>query len=775
MQEKITFITNKEHKISCPTITMVDRPDVLINFLERCKRGEANTGFDTENNSLNHFKAEHLLKQFGNEEEVYVLDSTSIDHSFLNDYTDLNYLGQNLLYDYLIMGWNEGRPGIHFNNLSDLMIHEQIIGRGLRRSNSLESIHLRRLGVEYPEDKETRKDFIKMKRNKAVFNNIHIKYAGADIRVLFAILRKQQAIINQEGLGLRVYDIGDACIHILGEMCLNGSLLDKDKWLKVLNENKKLKKEIEIELDKELIKVGYKTKVRKRQEVIVYDLFGMDTPISNECKANVKYSSDIQILKIYDTLGLPVPMKKNNKTHLMMPSVAGEALEQYNLDNPGNKLYEFNKLLIELYGITKRINSFGINFLEHIYADPSKPNSKNNLIYGFHNPLTGKVHTRYKQETTENGRLSSGSDKTGKQKTKKLPTDVFFNSQQLPKESRYREPFILEPELAANDWWRTTIDLGSAELVILGAQARDTKLLDLHFNGDLHSHLATNGFNRIIRYIINNMSEQRARIELHELLRVNKVFEIVVAEDEKGNFLRFYTQDEKNAITRRRVEEALDTKGFVINKKTAKDIRDTVKNAVYGSLYGATGDRIATTLSVARDYGQMFLDSMYDELPIAFGYLKMKAVIAIREGYVIFNDRSKSRHIFNSWQEAKKWGKELTKSEIGDITRKTMNYIISGTQADMIKEGMVEVDKYFKTGTTKVLEQSWVAEQLMNEYGRKVDHKWIFQVHDELVFDHRYKPHANVAGKILTTVAGYYLNGLAEMGANIVTLKSWTK
>jgi DNA polymerase I-like protein with 3'-5' exonuclease and polymerase domains len=301
--------------------------------------------------------------------------------------------------------------------------------------------------------------------------------------------------------------------------------------------------------------------------------------------------------------------------------------------------------------------------------------------------------------------------------------------------------------------------------VILGAQARDTKLLDLHFHGDLHSHLATNGFNRIIRYILNNMSEQRARIELHDLLRVNKVFEIVVKEDEKGNFVRFLTQDEKNEVTKRRVQEAIGTKGFVINKKTAKDIRDTVKNAVYGSLYGATGDRIGTTLSIAKDFGQMFLDSMIAELPIAFGYLKMKAAIAIREGYVIFNNRSNSRHIFNSWQEANKWGKELSRTEIGEITRKTMNYIISGTQADMIKEGMVEVDKYFKTGYSKVLDI----------HSEPVEHKWIFQVHDELVFDHKGKEHAAIAGKILTTVAGYYLNGLAEMGANVVTLKSWTK
>ncbi len=760
MQDKVVFITKRNHKITDSRIEVIDSINPLLKYLDGAKKLGKDVSLDSENNSLNPFIAEHLLLQLGDKENRFVVDRTSIDNEFMLDYLDLSYLGVNLQYDYSILAWNEDkRNGIEPQNLKDLMVADQILNRGSGYSNSLEAIHKRRLGIQYPEDKGIGKSFTKMNK-KSILEDKHILYAAADIGCLHEIYEVQKQLIAQTNLNRRVYDIGFPLIPILGDMMLNGSELNKEEWNNILQENKALKIKYEKEMDSILVNLGYKTKIRNKEEIQVLDLFGNTYASSNQNVKNINYSSTPQVLKIFEYFKLPIPMMKDKETFQMKPSVGAEALEKYQIINYGHKLTTFINTLLLYKGVEKRINSFGLNFLYDIYPDPNKsidPKRKNNLIRGYYNPKTNKVHTKYKQEFTANGRLSSGSDSKnadGKQKSNKKRSEVFFNSQQIPKEIKYHQCFRLEDSLIHQGWFRTTFDLSGAELVILGALSGDTKLLRLQ-KEDLHSYLATAAYTKIVKYIINNMDPLRQKQELHDLFRANKVFESLVVTDEDGKYVRDYTTKEKDDITQHRIEYALKNKAFIVDKKKGKDLRDSFKNVVYGVSYGSKADKVAETLNIAKDYAQMVLNAMEEELPVAFGYLKRISQQAIKNGYIIFNTRTNSRHIFKQWLNAQAYQRDLSNAHKSEIERAAKNYGISGTQADMIKESMVECNKYLKEN--------------------KIPHKWIFQVHDELVIDHKGKEVGQILADISLSVCNKYLNGLAEMGVSVETGYTWNK
>jgi hypothetical protein len=270
MQNKITFITKrKDHEVSYHTI---DNVAPVIEFLKKEKESANLVALDTENSSLNPFYAIPLLLQIGNKEKAFVIDRTSVNCEFLREFTDVEWLGHNLQYDFSIIGWNEGKSPILLRKLNDIMVAEQIIRRGIICSNSLEALHLRRLGKPFPAVKNTRKDFIGATKNFK-FQDVHITYAATDILVVHDIFEVTMDIVNRSNLNRRVQDIGFKYIPILGERLLNGTMLDKEKWKIILNENKVAKIECEKKLDEELINLGYKTTVRKKQISTALSLF----------------------------------------------------------------------------------------------------------------------------------------------------------------------------------------------------------------------------------------------------------------------------------------------------------------------------------------------------------------------------------------------------------------------------------------------------------------------------------------------------------------------
>lgn len=769
MQEKLTFITKKnyngEELLQKWGINTTDNVEELHDFLNNTNE----ICFDTENSGLDPFKAVPLLESYSDGKKVYVVDRTSIDDLYLKDFENKLFIAANMQYDYKIIKQNYG---IELRNCHDVMIAEQIIGRGSGRSNSLDAIHERRLHFPMPDDKSVRDTFIG-RSGRELFTPEQILYSGGDVACLKPIVEVQRKLIKKFQLEKRVYEIGFPLVAILGDMHLEGINLNAEKWRERIKEDKRIRFEYECLLDKEVerlsinipsLRGGKYTRNRQKQDVAVLDIFGNTTTvISNQNIGNISYTSDQQVLDVFRRADLPLPMKLN-KSYTLQPSVAGEALEKYLIDYPDSPLKEFCKLLIKHSVYSKAINSFGEIFLNEYY----RPEGKGKKVkIGFHNPKTGKVHTQYKQETTANGRLASGDDK---ENDKKIGV---FNSQQMKKEPRYRHCFTLTQEEIDNDWWITTADLSGAELIILAALSGDKKLVELQAK-DIHSYLATAAFNKIISYILETFKEKstinivtdgngivneygdRDRVlsrvdqELYDLLEVNKIYKSKTYLNGEP-----YTAEHCHKLTLLRIAHVKKYGKLKIDKSKWKDIRDPFKNVVYGTSYGAKEDKIASTLNIPLLYAGLVIKAMRKELPISFNYLDKVSRKGVNDGYIIFNTRTNSRHWFKEVLQAKAYNTYLSKSEKGTVERACKNYGISGTQADMIKEAMVDLDKYIRANGIQA--------------------KFLLQVHDELVIKHKGKDFGTTIVRIMEEAANKYLNGIVEMKASYDTLHTWTK
>ena len=745
----IYYITHKEPNWKAKDVTLLDSTNKVIEMF----RNTDIIAADTENNSLNPILATPLLSQFSDGIHSYVLDNTTVDISFLKEFQKKQYLMQNGQYDYCILKWHYG---IELRNIIDIMMIEQILGRGSGRSSSLENIHLRRLGIPMPIPKSTRNDFLKMKYNP-IFQYEHIKYSAYDPLCYFPIYETQKPFIEQYHLNKRIYEIAMPVSPILGDMLLNGFTLNKVKWNEILQNNKSLKFTIECKLDNEIsrfskdyieLRGGKWTNNRRKEEGEQVGLFNDSITIGNSNTHNVSYSSLNDLVKFFKIIKEPIPQKKDKKGEYR-DSFAEEALEQYKINNPSSRVTTFINYLLEYRELEKAINSFGEIFLrDRIKASKTKNSKK--FKRGYMNPITNKIHTIYKQEFTKNGRLSSGEG--GKSKAEdKLG---LYNSQQTKKENKYRNCFTLTQQEIDDDTWITTFDLDGAELRILASHSQDQALIKILTSGeDIHSYLATKSYNKIFRYILNTMSPNRAYDELANLLMPNRLQNDLEKEIGKNEFIP-YTKEELLLIQKDRVRNVIEKGGIVIDKKKYIDIRNPTKNAHYGINYGATESKIAETLNIAPYYSELYMQGLEEAIPNAMRYLKRVAKDAVRNGYIIFNNRTNSRHWFKSWLDAKTFGRELSFKERSDIERAAKNYGISGTQADMIKECMVAIQSYI-------------------DINNIIDFKWLLQVHDELVFKHKRKEFGEKEiAPIITKTCNLYLKDI-EMKVSGYTGHYW--
>ena len=299
-------------------------------------------------------------------------------------------------------------------------------------------------------------------------------------------------------------------------------------------------------------------------------------------------------------------------------------------------MIEFINVLLEFKVILKEIDSFGEIFLRE-YMKQGKTGNK--MKRGYYQPKTDKIHTIYKQEFTANGRLSSGGDKKGKD-------DIgigFDNSQNWPKKEHVRSCITLTQQEIADGWWICTVDLTAAELVILASKSQDTNLM-LHCRRDLHSYLATHSYTNIVQYCRSTMVSNRCYDELYQLLKVNrlqKAYRISEGNINGIDITRLPTKQEIDSITKQRVEEALDTNAITIDKKKYPDIREPYKNCTYGVTYGAKDDKIAGTLNIAPYYAKLAMEGIYHAIPQAMAFLDTMARKAVREGYIVCNDRTR--------------------------------------------------------------------------------------------------------------------------------------
>ena len=299
---------------------------------------------------------------------------------------------------------------IELERVYDTMLAEQLLYLGLHRKAGLQHLVSKYLHLNMP------KDIGRTFQNyNQEYQEYQLRYAANDVVVLKDIYNLQLLKLRQDDL-MRAAQLEFDFIKPMAEMELNGMLLDVPQWRSILGE-------MVVERDRSRIQLADAF----NQTIDQTTLFGVSL---------LNLDSPAQVIKCLGNLGVEVESSdvKELKKHKKNPIV---------------------KLLLDYRKYSKFITTYGEPMIDRIH------------------PLTGRLHTRFKQ-MVDTGRMSSSNP----------------NLQNIPKEQKYRACFVARP-----GYKLITCDMSQAELRILAAYSQDPVFLDAFAKGlDLHARTAADLF-----------------------------------------------------------------------------------------------------------------------------------------------------------------------------------------------------------------------------------------------------------------------------------------
>lgn len=743
----IYFITNK------PEYNQVTEEEGILEVKTSITKEEEKwlidlpiIGFDLETNELDPYTGSILLVILGNKEHQYVFDAITYDCTLLfNKFSDDKvYLAANGKFDYKFVKWYFGKV---IKKIFDVMIAEQRLIQGTGLSSSLGAIVERRLGIIM--NKDIRQEFVHVNPKTFKFKNKHIIYGAGDINKLFDIRDKQKKKIAERGMEFLIYHIEFPLIRRLADIEMEGIEIHEDKWRDILKSNKEKRFKSEIKLDEELrmvrewhcleddlkyISGGIWDRQRtKTPEVEQIDLFGEISAPSTKSKAKSKsafinYSSTDVLLNIFGRLGQPAPtanpVTKESGPYIIPQYVWKSTKTQgkFVVDKTTPHPYRFTtgKGSIESYLIevpSTPIKEFIKELVEYRKHCTRINTFGESFLKKYKNKVTGRYHTVYRQCHAVTGRLQSGDKKNN-----------LYNSQNIPKDIEYRECFY-----SGTDYISTT-DLSGAEAVIMIDKAKDEKFYEIAIKkDDAHSPFATMIWNLIgktrMKLGINRNNHDKTPLELATM---------------------------------------------IVTKKENKDVRTLFKNVTFAIIYRAGKKKVGKMLNIDVDEAGMGIQVMRNTIPKTFKMIDENVRFALNNGYLILNERTKSRIWYPEILKWKQIGQDPPGGVLHEVTNSAANSPIQGTQADMMKEAIVYI----------------MDEADRQDIVKKYNFAILKQVHDEIV--HRQNnievkiEFRNDNGEIemvtipefvkkwMSQVSNRYLSFII-MPAEQITLKTWTK
>ncbi len=372
---------------------------------------------DTETTGFDPYTKKPVLAQIGVPGKAYVFD---IRHDTQHSSVHLEHLKPVLANKSILkllqnavfdMKMIKVHGGFYLENIYDTMLVEQLFNLGkLGRGASLADIIQKYLGLIMPkEPASTFQDY------DQIYKPYQLEYAANDVSILSLVRDLQAPRIASEGFE-NVCRLEFEFTKPMCEMELNGITLNQDKW-RLMMKDIEVERQERFDLIQQLLTKNYGQNI----------LFGA---------AVVNLDSPKQLLKALSNYGLN------------LDSTAEAALKRYKDVPVVNSLLAFRKL-------NKLISTYGESLLEKI------------------NPVTGRLHTRFRQMVST-GRMSSSAP----------------NLQNIPKKQKYRSCFIAKPGYSL-----VTADMSGAELRILGNISEDAVFIECYANGiDLHTRTASEVF-----------------------------------------------------------------------------------------------------------------------------------------------------------------------------------------------------------------------------------------------------------------------------------------
>lgn len=457
---------------------------------------------------------------------------------------------------------------------------------------------------------------------------------------------------------------------------------------------------------------------------------GIPVPLQGEAGRKYKYLSP----KLHDTKKCIVKTMGYDENGTVCHINAGtkegyttgkDSLTKYLVENPTTPIRTLIMLLKQYREVDHEITAFGDKFFDMI------------------NTVTGRIHTTFRQANAFNSRFQSGGGRNESDK---------YNCQNIPRKKKFRHCFMGEPLTDRNGEREqpsiATCDLAGAEVLILADKSGDENLKNWAVNDDdTHSPMVQNTWRHIFLYRAGIAAaawfNTKGYATVHRNPNVIASIDKVDTPDVQHNMLQYRT--------------------FVVSKKVNVPYRQAGKNGTFGGIYGmkpvkaaetfngtdtelAKVDPNYTPVNVTKEEGEVILLAQKAAIPNAYKFVEQNVQKAFSQGYLMYDTRSKSRiwfpaviKLFQKINEEHKenYGLEnvdilylgkgkyrvpqsgldynLEGYEINDIDGKARNIPISGTQADCVKEAIVDIGRYLVDNDI-------------------TDIKWMKQVHDELVY-----------------------------------------
>ena len=701
----IYFITDRKHNvIEVENKLKVLEPSEATTLLNEYMLKTKLIGFDLETNGLDAYLNDILLYIIGDKENQFVFDFAIINLFLPNDevlFEDKLVLGQNLKFDIKFM---KTKHNIEFNKIHDTMIAEQRLSQHelqlfeKKGYYSLEKIIERRLGYK-SHTKATRLEFIGADLETFKFTNQQIQYAAADVECLPDIYEKQKELIDRYKIKFLLNDIEFPLVKELGYAELEGFKLDTAKWREIIEHNIKVQYEKETELDNEFKKLRDLLLPAERRFILTggkYDrIRGKQT-----------------VTESVDLFGEPIITKttSNKKEPYINWSSAAQLIEIFSkLNQPLPD--KFGNYVIPKLDKKFKVNKTDITTGEgaiqaYLIENPDSPMKDFiNLLIDYREVTTqlntfGESFISFINPITDKIHTIfrqcdavTGRLQSGNTKEK------YFNCQNVPAQKKFRECFKTDKGYSI-----LTIDLSGAEVVIMADKAKDKVLYDMAIvNDDAHSPIA---------------------------------------------------QACWRAIGKHRKDEKL--MNIVITKTENKPLRTQFKAITFGTVYGMFKKKCAKALNINETEGQIVIDTIKKMLPKTFAMVETNAHLATTQGYLTLNTRTNSKIWYPEVYRARNEGDEIDFKDKSKIEGSARNSPIQGTQADMIKESIVVINKYIKDNN--------------------IDAKLIITVHDELVYKFKTEltDFPELIKELLLETCDKYLSFIT-MGADYHVKDSWTK
>lgn len=467
----------------------------------------------------------------------FIFDQTIDLIDIVEDLTKHYVVGHNIKFDIKMF---HTHTGILIKKVYDTMIAEQRLYMGMDFRYNYADTVARYTGKIVL--KSTRNEFIGANPDTYRVSSKQIDYLIGDLIDLETIKKRQRKSIKAVKQEFLIYGIEFPFIAVLAQAENHGISFNTEKWMANVKRQTEAKevllnelddlirhyrdtfKDIDRDLlvggkwDKKRIRSSFYDAVNKNGTIDIPNLFGEQSSIidlfrkgkSNkvvkksqapaEYEGSLKYTKGELLyilgalkqpaIRVDDTMGIPTLRKdKQVVTNPNEFSAKDDLIQRYLILKPNSPVKDLLIKYNKLQKLSKSIDTYGKAFIDKI------------------NPVTGMIHTIYRQADADTGRMQSGGG---------LREPSKFNSQNMPRDKNYREPFE-----ARKGKLFDTRDYSGAELKVMVALAQDFDLLKLDAT-DMHSTLATNSWRNIYKHRANTYYTVLSKSELMEFSDVEE-------------------------------------------------------------------------------------------------------------------------------------------------------------------------------------------------------------------------------------------------------------